>query len=155
MNIEQLEKRIISDFGVRPLSTERIHEVEQALNIKFPELFIRLNELCSYEHSNFGFFYFGGDDIDSVIETTLGVRENYENSENFAVLYLDDAGIVLLNVADENASVTWCSVYDMENVFNNTPLSANHQFFPTFADFFNYLLDEEEAERSEKETIEQ
>ncbi len=151
MNTDALEKRIIKILGNHSLKNEEINNVENSLNIKFSDIFLKLNKLCSYEYAHtFSFFNFGKNGPDSVIETTLGIRENYQNSENFIVLYLDGAGIVLLNVADEKSPVIWCSVYDIENVFNNLPLTAKHQFFPTFADFFTYLLDEEEEMRREE-----
>ncbi len=155
MNIENINKKIKDIFGNHPILDEEISAVESALNVKFPDIFVDLNKYCSYEYSHLvGFFNFGMKDQESVIGETLGVRKYYGgNSEKFVVLYSDDAGIFLLNMGDEKASVIWCSIYDIENVFNDQPLEYDYDFFPTFADFFTYLLDQEE-ERLREEAAE-
>ncbi len=155
MTKQHLEKRIEKMFGNHPITAEEISAVESTLKIKFPDIFVRLNKVCSYEYSNLvGFLNFRRKGTYSLINDTLGVRKYYEgNSEKFVVLYSDDAGIFLLNTGDEKASVMWCSIYDIENVFNDRPLEYDYDFFPTFADFFTYLLDQEE-ERIREEAAE-
>jgi hypothetical protein len=151
MNIDILEKRIEKVLGRHPLTQEEISSVENDLKVRFPEIFVKLNKRCSYEYAGFDFFNFRKKGTYSLVTETLAIRKTYDGDSNkFVVLYTDDAGIVILNTEDENASVMWCSIYDIENVFNNLPLEHSYEFFPTFADFFTYLLDEEEAEGSGK-----
>lgn len=149
-NLNNLKVRIKKVLGNHPLKIGEINSVEKALNITLPELFKELNSVCSYEYAIlFSFFNFGRSDANSVISATLGIRQNYHNSQNDIVLYLDDAGIVLLNISDINAKVIWCSVYDLENYFSGEPLTQDYDLFPTFSDFFKFLLDEEEKMRAE------
>jgi hypothetical protein len=56
---------------------------------------------------------------------------------------------VFLNISDINVKVIWCSVYDLENYFSGQKLSLEYDVYPTFADFFKFLLDEEEKMRAE------
>jgi hypothetical protein len=149
-NMDVLKAHIEEFFGNHPLKSEEIIAVEKALDVKLPKLFKELNSICSYEYASlFSFFNFGRSDANSVISATLGIREKYTNSQNNIVLYLDDAGIVLLNTSDKNAKVIWCSVYDLDNYFSEQPLAQECQLFNTFADFFKFLLDEEEKMRAE------
>lgn len=146
--LEKLKIDIAKTFGNYPLSKEEIIKVEETLDVKFPPLFRELNFVCSYEYSNlFSFFNFGGHGVNSVISSTLGIRERYNKAQHNVVLYLDDGGIILLDTSDINARVIWCSIYDLESYLEGQLLKHDFNMFETFADFFKFLLDEEEKSR--------
>lgn len=152
MNLENLKKEIKEKLGVNPITSKEIQNVEKNLSIELPKLFKELNAICSYEYSNWGsFLNFGSNSNESVISATSGIRERYPNLNQDIVLYLDDAGIVLMNTTSDDGRVTWCSIYDLENYINKGEMQYGYDFFPTFPDFFKYLLDEEEKSRAEDE----
>jgi hypothetical protein len=49
-----------------------------------------------------------------------------------------------------SSSVIYASIEDTENIVFRKKLNYKHNFFLTFTDFFSYLLDEEEKQRSAK-----
>lgn len=51
-----------------------------------------------------------------------------------------------------DAPIIWCSLSDAYNLQDDTKLQDNPKIFPSFADFFEYLLDQEEEERKEKDS---
>jgi hypothetical protein len=57
MNTLKLEKPIELMFEKHPLTDCEISVVENALKVKFPEIFIRLNKHCSYEYNNLVSFF--------------------------------------------------------------------------------------------------
>lgn len=149
-----MKKRINNFFGNHPIRNEEIQRVEKNLDVALPQDFIDLNKISSYECSNLvGFFNFGDEGPDSVIAATLGLRESYSDCTKYLALYLDDAGIILMNIEDMNASVIWCSIYDLDNLFNQKEMCYKYRLFNSFADFFAYLLDEEEKKRTEKKSL--
>jgi hypothetical protein len=145
-----LKERIFRELRGERLTEREYKMVEESLDLKLPIGFKDLNRAVSYEYSKiFSFLYFGDFSSDGLIQTTLGVRKRYPKLDKYVVLYLDDAGIILLDTKDEDGRVIWCSVYDLENLSEEKALEHNPIIFSTFAAFFEYLLDEEEKMRSE------
>jgi hypothetical protein len=150
MNLKKLQQQIQLSLGNHPLSEVDYKRVESELDIKLPETFKELNAVCSYEYCKFvSFFNFGSNLTESVIAATLGVRDRFANSDNNIVLYLDEAGIILLDATSIEGTVIWCSIYDLENYFSKEKMQYEYKIFPTFSDFFQFLLDEEEKSREE------
>ncbi len=143
-------ERIKNLLGENPITINEIKIVEKELNIKIPQIFIEINSICVYEYSNsFDFFVFGTTDQYSVVENTKGLWNSYPSNKRCLNLYSDDAGILLMEL-NENASVMWCSIYDLENYLYDKSMTMKYDYFPTFYDFFEYLLDEEEKIRVEE-----
>lgn len=145
MSLNQLKERAKANFGKHPLTDEEIQNVEQRLEIKLPQDFIELNKVCSYEYSNiFSFLNFSGT---GVTEGTLGLWSYFKCPHEFIILYDDGTGVILLDVKG-NSGVIYASIEDTENIVFREKLNYKHSFFPTFSDFYSYLLDE--AEKKQK-----
>lgn len=142
---------ILKKLKGNPISLDEFIYIEKELDIKLPSLFRELNSLCSYEYTHsFAFFNFGAKGEYGVSHMTKTLWTLYPSDKKYLHLYSDDAGILLMDL-NEQASVMWCSIYDLENYLYDKPMSMKYDFFPTFTDFFSYLLDEEEKERAEVE----
>jgi hypothetical protein len=149
MSFEQLKERIKKTFGEHPLKDDEISNVEDALSVKLPQDFIEINKVCSYEYSNvLSFLNFGGT---GVIENTLGVWSYFNCPHEFIMLYDDGSGVILMDVKN-NTGVIYASIEDTESIVFRKELSYKHDLFPTFSDFFLYLLDEEEKRKSQEIT---
>jgi hypothetical protein len=149
--INILIENAIRIIGAHSISYEEIKNVESKLNLHFSDVFKQIITNCSYEYfSNFHFLNFGSEDNESVISATLGAYSYFNYSGNYIVLYKDDAGILLMtNISKDGENIYWCAIEDCENVIKKEPLQYHSKFFPSFADFFEYLLDEEEKLRAE------
>lgn len=146
--LELLKNRIRATLGLHPITEQEIQTVAASLEIEFSKEFLELNKICSYEYSTFiNFFNFGSTDDYGVIGSTLGLRKGFQNVGKYVNLYSDDAGIILMNCSDQKCPVIWCSIYDLENLFNGKKLELKNDYFQTFTDFFVFLLDEEEKKR--------
>lgn len=141
---QQLKKRIRSALGEHPLTDQEISNVEEALSVKLSKEFIELNKVCSYEYNNvLSFLNFGGYGHNSVIESTLGVWAYFNCPHDFIILYDDGSGVVFMDVKS-NSGIVYASIEDTENIVFRKKLNYQHDLFLTFADFYIYLLDEEE-----------
>ena len=126
------------------LTSTEIAKVEKELEIVLPKDFKTLCGNCSYEAAFFFEFYNFGD-LEGVIGETLGLRKACSLPGNYLVLAMDDAGPVLMKINSINsAEVILCSYKDFENICKTKPYYENPTIFPTFVDFYEFLLDKEE-----------
>lgn len=144
------------DLGRESQLTETdIKLVEKELGVVFSSAFRELNAILRYDYlSAFEFLNF--QTPYGVIEETLKLREFCNLPESYVVLTIeDDVRAVLLetvsNVNKENR-VIFCTLYDLQNVNENGVMVEDPTIFPTFTDFFSYLLDQEEKLRAEEKT---
>lgn len=132
----------------KPLTKEEIHELEQTLGVRLPSDFIEINSVCSYE-----FIYFTSslNFPSGVIEDTLYYREQEGLSDDYIVLSHDDVSFEILHILPcDKSEVIWCDVPDFYNLCEGKPFEYNPTIFPTFTDFYSYLIDEEEKIRAEE-----
>lgn len=129
-----------------PITADELQEVQNVLNITLPEDFVYINKVISYEYfSSFSFLNFGDTEDGSVIYVSLGAYDFFRGDPNYCILYEDDAGVIIMNnCSREGCLIYWCAIEDVENILNNQPLLYAYEYFPSFTDFFEYLLDEEE-----------
>lgn len=152
MILTNLEEKIKRILGYHPITNDEIETIEKALSIQIPALFIKLNSYCSYEYCSIvAFFNFGSFGNYSVIESTKSLYELYPTSKQYLHLYSDDNSIILMEL-NSNASVLWCSIYDFENFLKDQSFEMQYDYYPSFKDFFEYLLDEEEKIRFEEDS---
>ncbi|MBP9828839.1 MAG: SMI1/KNR4 family protein [Proteobacteria bacterium] len=150
MSFDQLKERAKVSFGKYPLTDKEIQNVEKILGLKLPQDFIEINKVCSYEYSNvFSFLNFSGT---GVTEGTLGLWSYFQCPHEFIILYDDGSGVILMDTKN-SSSVTYASIEDTENIVFRKKLNYQHSFFSTFADFYVYLLDEEEKKRAEEKSL--
>lgn len=136
----------------QPLKSEEISKVESELNIKLALDFKEINNICSYEFIGlFDFLNFGLTNNQSVIAETQYYRENHNLPNNYLVLAEDDVYFVLLKiVSPQKSEVIWCDYEDFFNLCEGKEMKYSPTIFPSFTDFYEYLLDEEEKMRAEE-----
>lgn len=148
MNTETLKARAKLIFGEHPLNNEEIQKVEEVLKIKLPADFVGLNKSSSYEYASvFNFLNFRNIGKDNLIENTKGLWSYFECPNEFIMLHDDGTGVILMDTKN-SSQVFYASMEDVENIVFRRKLNYSHQYFPTFTDFFSYLLDEEEKRRA-------
>ena len=134
----------------KPITKKEIAFVEQSLNVVLPNDFKFFCSHCSYE-----FFYFfdtlrftDSEDC-GVISETKGWRESIDLPHNYLVLTDDGTSSVLMKLENNHkSSVIWCSLEDVLNLITNKKMQYNPTIFNSFTDFYEFLLNEEEKERS-------
>jgi hypothetical protein len=136
----------IDDTYKRPLSMESLYNIKNSLNITLPEDFIFLNKICRCDFFNFFDFY--NFDI-GVVSETKGWREGINLPNNYLVLCDDGTSAVLMKIDNDQDSVIWCALEDVLNLCDGEPMIYNPTIFPSFTDFYEFLLDEEEKSRAE------
>ncbi len=131
------------------LTSSSFTDVEGKLNIKFSEVFKNLNNICSYENL-FIKEFFSFSKSSGLIAETCRLRKEANLPDNILFLYEDDASVILMQVGTtepQEEKVFWIAVEDYERFCKGEKLEYKHQVFPSFTDFFEYLLTEEEKER--------
>lgn len=140
------------------LSKQDISFVEKELAVSFSDAFKELNGKLRYDYFlAFEFFNFQTKNPYSVVEETMQLRENCGLPNYYIILAIqDDVTAVLLESksADypENR-VIFCTLYDFQNLCESKTMEENPRIFPTFSNFFSYLLDEEEKRRAEEKSL--
>ena len=87
---------------------------------------------------------------DGVIEETLRLRKDANLPKDTLILSEDDASILLMRCLGDHEEIYWMAVEDYYRYCDNEPLEYDPTIFPTFTDFFSYLLDEEEKRRADE-----
>ncbi len=132
-----------------------IQFVEKELGVILSPAFRKLNAIFRYDYSSaFEFLNFQTKTEYSVIGETLKLRQFCNLPTNYVVLAIqDDVTAVLLETAsgaNKENKVFFCTIYDLQNVYENGEMVEDTRIFPTFTDFFRYLLDEEEKQHNKE-----
>lgn len=149
--INTLIIRYESLIGERPMRRASIKKIENDLGVKFSQDFYLINEKCCYGNFTYELFNPLTTDDYSVIGATKVARSDYNIPSNIIILSEAYDALILMETSlqGENEKVYIISVEDFERFSEKQPLLYQHRIFPTFADFFEYLLDEEEKLREQ------
>lgn len=154
--LDMLIDKYLALFPRRKVSEENLKYIENKLGIVLPEDFKAVaNVYDGYEElAGQSLFSFDPNIEDwNVVSKTLFYRESdcklptrylalREESENFVVLETQP-------IVTEPARVVWCSLTDAYNLEDMSKMVDNPIIFPSFADYFDYLIKEEEQIRKE------
>ncbi len=152
----KLKDRYLSLFPEKGIANSKIRNIEQRLLIKMPK---DLREILEYyagysDIAKLSLFSFIEEENSwNVCDKTEYFRKAVHLPSEYLVLQEGDESFIVLetqNNPDKAAPVFWISSTDAYNLIEKKPLLDNPTIFPTFADFFEYLLDEEEKMRSEE-----
>lgn len=135
-----------------------LENVEKRLGIVLP---IDMKEIITHISytliSTFEFFCLNSGDIDfdSIIFNNLTLRSDYafestQKSDLSKILVLadNDGGSVFMitqNDANKSTPIIWCDAGDMYWYSINGQFPHPHDEWPSFTDFFEYLVEQEEA----------
>lgn len=151
--IQRFRTLFPDDHGI---SADELNKIEDKLHLIFPWDF---KEISSYYSGGMiggiSIFTFSADQNDQY--NILNKTNYYRNCdlhlpERYVSLVETEVSFIVLETHQDknmNTRVIYCSIEDVYNLANGNPLLYNPQIFPTFTDFFEYLLDQEEEERRE------
>jgi hypothetical protein len=139
------------------LGIKEISKLENQLQVILPNDFKYINNLYDYEYIGiFSFYNFRQTGIQSVIGETLALREAWNLPKEYIVLAEDDVSMLLLKtISAEESEVIWCDEPDFFNLCDGQPMQYNPTIFPSFTDFFEFLIDEEEKMQAEDRALEE
>jgi hypothetical protein len=133
------------------LDDSEIIQIEDQLNLKFPKDF---KEICKFYtgemlggHSFLNFQTVGNYSIE---EETLALREAIKLPHDFLVLYCE-YGMIYMDCNQNSLKyghVMYVGTEDAQWLCDGVE-PKYYWDYPTFSDFFEHLLDEEEKERAE------
>ena len=153
-NLDTIIKRYLNLFEKRGLGSSKLKLIEEKLNIVLPEDFKRITDVFDGYEEIGGFSLFSFDlEVKewNVIEKTEFYRaSNCKLPRCYLALMEESESFIVMKTQDRPnlpAPVIWCSLSDAYNLQDNTALEANPTIFPSFMNFFEYLLDQEDEER--------
>lgn len=151
MNIQALEERYAELFpDDRGMGRPVIEEAERRLSIRLPEDLHRIAEFWSgggMGVTGLEMLPFENSIPGNVVERTLELRSAIGLPDRFVVLAEPSEAFLVLDAAPEaEERVLFLDAIDAENLATGT-FESEPDTWPTFADFFDTMLDEEEEER--------
>jgi len=141
-----------------PLYPTQVKKMEKILGITFANDLKKISERFRFDFLNTfaGFHNFEDDENNGVIPETLRLRKVINFPHNSLFLYEDDASVLILKTQKDPAEpspIYWIDVMDVERYCEEEPLECQQHIFPSFTDFFEYLVTEEEREREEEKKL--
>lgn len=146
------------------ISSDAFELVSRECKCILPRDFIEICTVVSYEGSNkMEFFQFDADkdDWNGIIKNNLELRRDYaeqslgqSNLEKILVLSDNDGGsafMITQNDANKKTPIIWCDAGDMYWYAIGGKLPHPHDEWPSFTDFFEYLVVQEEEMLKEQE----
>lgn len=134
------------------LNIEEIVSVEKTLKVIFPQDFKDICLRYDYEYIGpFEMYNFSLDDQYSVKGGTISWRNNIGLPNNYIVLAENGSSAVIMKIIDKTSNIIWCALEDVLNICDGTPMKCNPTIFPSFTDFFEFLVNEEEKIQKEEE----
>ncbi len=149
-------KKVIRDFYI---SAEEQFDISRTLGVCLPSDFAKINTSISYigfPTMEFSMVY---TECNYIIEDNQYIRKQYTTQSNgksdmshILVLADDDGGSVFMITQDSPEKPTpiiWCDAGDMYWYSIDGKFPHPHDEWPSFADFFEYLVDQEEKNLNE------
>jgi hypothetical protein len=142
--VNLVEKALKLASESRPLKKDECIEAQEKLGVCLSEDFSYITKKISYEflsHFEWYNFPFG------VTEWTMELRERGLPHKYVVLSDEGDGGAVFLETQDspeKPSPVIWCDMEDVYNLCDTGEFKYNPTIWPSFTDFFEYLVDEEE-----------
>jgi hypothetical protein len=155
----KLKEKYLSMYPQNELQENIAQDIEETLDVVLPNDFKNIIKYCHRLDNISSLDLFSFDEKVNgwnIYEKTKFFRMSIHLPKKYIVLKEGDESFIVLETQDDPnqpASVIWCGEADAYNLVEGKPLIDNPKIFPTFTDFFMYLLDEEEKKR-EEESIE-
>lgn len=138
------------------------YKIEKTLNLSIPDDLKEISRLFDYCIFNvFQFFdtTVDGSDGNGIIRNNLELRKEFSkysdgksDMSHILVLSDDDGGSVFMITQDSPEKPTpiiWCDAGDMYHYSINGVFPHPHDEWPSFTDFFEYLVEKEEEKLKE------
>lgn len=132
------------------LDIEEIFLVEKNLGTVFPDDFKKISSMYDYEYiGTFEMYSFP----EGVVEVVKSWRESIALPYNCIVLGEDGTSAIIMKIEGYKSTVIWCSMEDVLNLCEGKPMEYNPTIFPSFTDFFEFLIEEEEKMQAEEKEL--
>ena len=154
MNKNKIDKLIVtaqeSSFCEQGIAVDSISHLESILQIIFSTDFLYLS--ASYHFEYLDKFDWAG------FESGVKEYTEYYRSKGLPHRYIiladeGDGGIVLMETQDDRekpSPVIWCDYPDIFNLCECGEFKLNPDIWPSFTDFFEYLVEQEEKLQNEE-----
>lgn len=146
--IKALVERAKSIKKPMVLLNEEIDTVASELKVVFSEDFYEINKKFRFDNLHFDFFCFYLKTCNQVVEETRKFRQTIHIPHRYVVLGdMGDAGAIFIETQDsskKSSPVIYCDQMDVDNLIEEKPLQFNPLLWPSFTDFFEYLVEQEE-----------
>lgn len=152
-HLKKLKERYLRFYPASTISEKSLEKSEQTLSIVFPSDFI---EICKFYGGgtlgNYCLFSFEKDGSDyNIVDKTFYYRKcDLSLPDRFVALAETEVSFIVMETKDNSdleSPIILCSIEDAYNLASNKRLEYDPLIFPTFTDFFEYLLDQEQTER--------
>lgn len=149
-NISNLHQRYVAYFGAEPSPTGAIAKLESLLDVGLPRDLKAIAEFYSggmiggISHNAFA----TGVAATNIADETLRLRSAVRLPDRFVVLAEPAESLIVLDV--DSGIVTWCDSFDISRLDDSNKMVGKPRTWPSYAAFFEYLLDEENEERREQ-----
>ncbi|REK19408.1 MAG: SMI1/KNR4 family protein [Planctomycetota bacterium] len=145
--LAQLHQRYVALYSEEPTRGGGIAELQALLDVSLPDEMQAIAEFYSggivggISHNSFD----PEPAAASIAKTTLSFRSAINLPYRFIVLAELDESVIVLDV--ESEVVTWCDNCDVSRLDGSSEMLGKTETWPSYADFFEFCLDEEEEER--------
>ncbi len=148
----KVQKLIDRARRAKEKNTERLNygKISKILGVSFSKEFIEISSQVGFDYlSPISWLNSDQTEDNSMIDETLLLKESNNLPIDCVVLANLGGSIILMKCLGAQEEIYWISTQDVENFCKGAPLRCGYDFFPTFSDFFKYLLDEAEKSRAE------
>jgi hypothetical protein len=135
------------------LDIKEISKLEKQLQVILPNDFKFIVNQYNYEYIDFFSFY---SFKSGIYNETIYYRTNYNLRNEYLILSSDGSDFLLFKTnTSEKSEIIWCAYQDFFNLCDGQPMQYNPTIFPSFTDFFEFLIDEEEKMQAEDRALEE
>jgi hypothetical protein len=147
VDFDALRKRYVRLYGEHPAVPAHLSEIEARLGLTLPQDLRRIAEFFDgYGFDTLPLYSLTTENRSwTVLYHTLQLRSAVALPQHFVALAEQPESIIVMNCA-EGGRVLWIDGAYARGLATNAPLDK-HEEWPSFVEFFAYLLDEEEADR--------
>ena len=150
--IADCRRRYAALYSEEPTPIEIVHDIESALQVSLPD---DMKEVARYygggilggiEHTAIEAVGPGG----GIVDVTLAFRTGLGLPNRFVVLADHSESVIVLDV--DSGAITWLDSVEVDSLVDGQPLVGWKKSWASYSEFFEYMLDKEERERSDHRT---
>ena len=147
-DINSLKVRYVAMNGHRPISSDILRSIQTELGLVLPIDFMQIAEF--YNGSGFNvlplYSFAGNAPTMNPVNETLRLRKAVQLPSNWLVLGEPPESLLLMD-CENGGKVIWLDAIDVARISSNS-FTKQPDSWNSFSDFFDYLLEEEEADRN-------
>lgn len=145
MNIEMINQLINKFKSIKKSEKLNYKKISDILGITFSQEFRKICNEIGFDY--FGLFeWFNSQQVEeySIIGETLNLRNKLKLPHDTLFLASDGVSLLFMKCFGDHEEIYWIAIEDVERFCKGQRLECNYDFFPTFIDFLNCLLKQEE-----------